>query len=85
MVSNYLREKRIAAGLSQGQVAEELGYSSPQFVSNWERKLSMPPPYAVKKLAKLYGLDFKELQKLYIESEVQRTVRDLEKRFAKAV
>jgi len=84
MISNYLREKREAAGLSQKQVADELGYSSPQFISNQERGLAMPPVHTIKKLSKLYGFDLKEFQELYINSEVQRTVRDLQKRFAKA-
>lgn len=83
MVSNYLKSKRETAKLSQKQVAEELGYSSPQFVSNWERGQSTPPIHTIKKLSKIYGFDIKEFQKIYIESEVNRTVSDLNKRFAK--
>lgn len=83
MLAHYLKSKRIAAGLSQGQVAEELGYSSPQFISNWERSLSTPPIHTVKKLAKVYGFDLVEFKKLYIESEVARTVKDLNKKFLK--
>lgn len=43
LLSVFLKEKRTCAGLSQWDVAKKLGYSSPQFVSNWERGLSDPP------------------------------------------
>lgn len=37
--SRLLKEKRLASGLSQLEIAKTLGYSSGQFVSNWERGL----------------------------------------------
>lgn len=36
----YHREKK---GFSQGNLSKILGYKSPQFVSNWERNISLPP------------------------------------------
>lgn len=42
-VSKILKARRISAGLSQWEVARALGYTSAQFVSNWERAVSGPP------------------------------------------
>lgn len=48
-----LRAARIAAGLSQSQVARELGIRTPT-VSDWERGLSAPRPVMIPRLARLY-------------------------------
>jgi transcriptional regulator with XRE-family HTH domain len=37
--SEKIQKARINAGLSQRDVAEFLGYSTPQFISNWETTL----------------------------------------------
>jgi transcriptional regulator with XRE-family HTH domain len=42
-VGRLLKAARENAGLRQSDVAKKLGYSSPQFISNWERGLSLPP------------------------------------------
>jgi transcriptional regulator with XRE-family HTH domain len=42
-VGIFLRESRERAGRTQGEVARALKYSTPQFVSNWERGISLPP------------------------------------------
>lgn len=47
---DFLREKRMKAGLSQKEVALGLGYTTPQFISNWERGLSNPPISSIRKL-----------------------------------
>lgn len=53
----YLRQKRIEAGYSQVDLAKILGYSSSQFVSNWERGLSAPPGDGLQVLIKLLKLN----------------------------
>lgn len=60
-MKSVLKNLREKAGLSQGDVAGILGYSTPQFVSNWERGVSLPPFKAVKPLAKMYHSDVKFL------------------------
>lgn len=60
--------------MSQGEVAEKLGYSSPQFVSNWERGLACPPLDALSVLIKLYNLNREEL----IEKILEQTRKELE-------
>lgn len=57
----YLRELRRAANRSQQDVADVFGYTTAQFVSNWERGQSLPPEGALPKLAKIYGVPVREL------------------------
>ena len=48
----YLALARSRQSLSQGQLAEKLGYTVNQFVSNWERGLCLPPFSILKKIQK---------------------------------
>ena len=50
-VLKTLREK---AGLTQRDVASKMGYTTPQFISNVERGVAMPPIKDLQKLAKMY-------------------------------
>jgi len=68
--AKYLKESRLNSGLSQGKVAKELGYTSAQFISNWERGLSEPPLKTLRQLTELYGI---ELGKAYKEILNSRT------------
>lgn len=52
--SRLLKSSRRGAKLSQRDVAKNLGYTSAQFVSNWERGLSSPPVETLPKLCELY-------------------------------
>jgi len=60
-LNDYLRQKRVDSGLSQLDVARELGYSSPQFVSNWERGLVSPPLETIAVLIDLYKIPATEV------------------------
>ena len=53
-LAGFLKDKRVAVGLTQSEVARKLGYSSPQFVSNWERGLANPPVFVLRDLTKMY-------------------------------
>ncbi len=55
-LSQYLKEKREECGMSQLEVARQLGYSSPQFVSNWERGIVAPPIETIAVLIDLYKI-----------------------------
>ncbi|UXR64525.1 helix-turn-helix domain-containing protein [Bdellovibrio bacteriovorus] len=57
----YLKDKRTALGLSQKDVSQSLGYTTPQFVSNWERGHSYPPVRIIRKLAEIYRISADEL------------------------
>lgn len=57
-----LKELREKSGLTQAELAKALGYTTPQFVSNWERGLCEPPPEKYPKLAKLLNFEYKHKQ-----------------------
>ncbi|HEX7675705.1 MAG TPA: helix-turn-helix transcriptional regulator [Bdellovibrio sp.] len=80
-LANFLKEKRIRAGLSQKEVAEKLGYSTAQFVSNWERGLSAPPVETLKVIAEMYNVDLDEVFNVTLESAVNRLTVDLREKF----
>lgn len=65
-----LKKLRIKAGLKQKEVALKLGYSTPQFISNWERGISSPPVKSIKQLACIYKTSpeklFLRIQKAFI-------------------
>lgn len=52
---NIWREAREKKGLSQYQVAETLGFTSAQYVSNIERGICKMARRHYKKLAKIFG------------------------------
>ena len=52
--AEFLKNARLEAKLTQSQVAESLGYSTAQFISNWERGISSPPLKNLKALSTLY-------------------------------
>lgn len=80
-LSEFLKEKRTQAGLSQKDVADKLGYSSAQFISNWERGLSSPPMHTLKKLADMYNVNVDEMFDVILESTLEQVRIDLQKKF----
>ena len=74
LLAKFLKAKRIKAGLSQKEVSDKLGYSSAQFISNWERGLSSPPMDTLKQLTDTLNVKPKEL----IEVILQETKLKLE-------
>jgi transcriptional regulator with XRE-family HTH domain len=66
-LSAYMKRSREAAGLSQQEVGRKLGFSSPQFVSNWERGISGPPVKALVRLKNIYKLDINYVADLIVE------------------
>lgn len=77
----YLKTRRESAGLSQAQVAESLGYSSPQFISNWERDLARPPMKALQSLAKMYAVSRDDIYNALLKSVLTETETDLFEKF----
>jgi transcriptional regulator with XRE-family HTH domain len=74
---NLFKSMRLKSGLSQGAVAKKMGYTSGQFVSNWERDLSVPPVETIPKIAKIYGVDQKDFIDKWVELRVADFRRDL--------
>lgn len=79
-ISEYLRKKRVAAGLTQSHVAKSLGYSTAQFVSNWERGLSLPPVAKLGRIVDLYKLDSHELVQLIVDEQKRQLLQQVGRR-----
>lgn len=60
-VGEFLKNARLAKNFTQSYVARQLGYSSAQFISNFERGIALPPVKKLKMLVKLYALSSTEL------------------------
>lgn len=84
MVAELLKQKRLASGLSQRDVSDKLGYSTPQFISNWERGISCPPIGSLKKLGKIYGVSADDLFQAMLNSTLDQVAQDLRRKFAKS-
>ncbi|MGZ3774671.1 MAG: helix-turn-helix domain-containing protein [Pseudobdellovibrionaceae bacterium] len=82
MLAEFLKQKRVTVGLSQRDVADKLGYSTPQFISNWERGVSHPPISALKKLGELYKVSAEDLFEVTLEATIQEVTQDLRRKFA---
>ena len=52
----FLTDRRLAKGLSQSYIAEELGYS-PQTISQWENDKGLPELSVISKYASILGID----------------------------
>jgi transcriptional regulator with XRE-family HTH domain len=84
-LAQYLKKCREKAGYSQTQVSAKLGYTSPQFISNWERGLSHPPVKSLNKLAKLYKVKGVELGEIFIKTYVKEVEEDLRRQIKQVV
>jgi transcriptional regulator with XRE-family HTH domain len=84
--SSQLKRLRISSGNTQDSAAKKLKCNA-QFISNWERGLSLPPPDMLAKLVKIYKMSIgdrvdlaeamkKELQKMHYES-IKKRVKPL--------
>lgn len=68
-LGEYLKKRRIQKGLSQQEVADILGYSSSQFISNFECGIYSPPLKKLKILVHLYDLSVEMTMALIMEEE----------------
>lgn len=78
---NNWKSLRLKAELSQREVSEKLGYSTPQFVSNWERGISFPPLEALPELARLYNVDKETLFAMYKDMLIADLQETLDRRW----
>lgn len=65
-LGRYLKMQREAKGLTQLEVSKVMGYSSPQFISNWERGEAPPPLDAIRRLTGILKLDKMKVLNLYL-------------------
>jgi len=73
-LKDILKKKRLESGFSQEKLATTLGYTSGQFISNWERGESFPPIDRLAKLSLMYGFEDETLLNLFLK-ETQMSVR----------
>ena len=55
------KQMREEKKLSQGDISKFLGWTTAQFVSNWERGLSYPPQKQLEKICFKFDLDYQVL------------------------
>lgn len=86
-LGDLIARQRIDHGLTQITVARALGYTTPQFVSNWERGVSLPPYHAIPRLAQMLKIPVnKLLRRLFdVEATELRINQDLAVKTMKAV
>lgn len=56
-MGKLLRERRVSASYTQAEASRALGYTSPQFLSNIERGVSVAPIETLSRLIRLYRWD----------------------------
>lgn len=79
-IGKELKAMRENAGLSQSDVAREIGWTTPQLVSNFERSISLPPIDSLKQLSKIYKVDCDYLKQLIFEASVSSYRESLSKK-----
>lgn len=82
----FLRQRRRAAHVTQADVARSFGYSTAQYVSNWERGVSTPPRKALPALAELLEIPPRLMLDAIHEFHIaaaRRESRELERLFKK--
>lgn len=57
LLEDFLKVAREEADLTQLELSKKLGFTSPQFVSNWERGICQVPTQVLSKLIKILKLD----------------------------
>jgi transcriptional regulator with XRE-family HTH domain len=65
-LGEYIRKQREEAGLTQLELSRLLDYTSPQFISNWERGEGQPPIKAIVRASKYLNLNHSKIADLYI-------------------
>ncbi|MBC7421649.1 MAG: helix-turn-helix transcriptional regulator [Bdellovibrio sp.] len=80
-LASFLKEKRSQSGLSQKDVATKLGYSTSQFISNWERGISQPPIHTLRTLAQMYNVGAEQMFQVLLENTMIQVQEELKKKF----
>ncbi len=80
-LAKFLKEKRTLAGLSQKDVATALGYSTSQFISNWERGISQPPIHTLRKLAQMYAVSPDQMFQVLLSATIDQVQIELKEKF----
>ncbi|MGE4130019.1 MAG: helix-turn-helix domain-containing protein [Bdellovibrionales bacterium] len=71
----FLRDVRERSSLTQADVSGKLGYSSPQFISNIERGISVVPLKTLARMISLYRVNPESVVKIIMDSQ-RKLLRD---------
>jgi transcriptional regulator with XRE-family HTH domain len=74
-LGNFLKETREGANLTQADVSQRLGYTSPQFISNIERGISVAPLKTLARMVNLYKANPETVVRIILESQ-KKLLRD---------
>lgn len=85
VVGDYLKELREKSGMTQREVSMALGYSSAQFISNFERGIALPPLKKLKTLQELYKGNVAKLIDLTLIAEREILSRSLKARATRSL
>lgn len=84
VLGDYLQKMRLEANLTQREVSEALGYSSAQFISNFERGIAVPPLKKLKVLVKMYGMPVDTVMEMILNAEREIMMNALRAKASKA-
>ncbi len=76
-IGSYLKEIRQKRNITQAELAKKLGYTTSQFVSNWERGLCSPPLDSIVEISDFLAIPKSTIMGLILE----QTKSELERRF----
>ena len=68
-LGQYLKDTREHARLTQADVSTKLGYTSPQFISNIERGISVAPVKTLARMVSLYKVRPEPVVKIILDSQ----------------
>lgn len=68
-LGSFLMRAREDAGMSQPQLAQLMGYTSGQYVSNWERGIAPFPTSQLGKVQRLLDIKSADLLKIWLEEK----------------
>lgn len=77
----FIKKMRLDRGYSQAELALNLGYMSPQFISDWERGISNPPVKKLPDLAKLLDVKTDVIFNLLVTMATEQLIKSLYKEY----
>lgn len=80
-LGEYIKKMRLDKGYSQAELALNLGYMSPQFISDWERGISTPPVKKLPELANLLEVNADIIFNLLVSLATEQLVENLSKEY----
>lgn len=85
-VGKLIREARAGKGLSQGDISKAIRLTTPQYVSNIERSLTLPSPRVARVIIKLLNISLVYFMGAYrkdLESQIEYQVNKYKMRVHK--